>query len=286
MKIKSALKKLFLKISYKNAFIGDDAFVKYLYFISFGHFPDIKNPKTFNENICALKISDKYLEYAKYVDKALVREYVENKVGDKYLNQVYGVYSRAEDIPFDELPDKFALKCTHASGFNIIVKNKNELDREKAIKKLSSWLDINYYDISREKNYKNIKPAILVDKFIDGADTLDEYKLFCFKGKVKFIDVNVFKGSRRKVAVYDADWNYIPVDMGYKNAGAGIEKPDNFDEMIFIAEKLSEDFDFVRVDLYNNKNILFSELTFSSGGGSVNIKPKKYDEIFGKYFEE
>lgn len=286
MKIKSLFIKLFLKYSQINKKMSDRKVIKTLYKISFGKTPDLDNPKTFNEHICALKNSEKLLGYSKYVDKAAVREYVKNTVGEKYLNQVYGVYEKAEDIPFENLPEKFVLKCTHASGFNIIVKDKKSLNIDNTIKKLNNWLSTNYYWLAREKNYKNIKPAVLVDKYIEGGETLNEYKLFCFNGKVKFIDVNLFEGAIRRVSVYSPEWEYIPVNMGYANAGDCIEKPDNLQELIDIAEKLAKPFEFVRVDLYNNKNIIFSELTFTSGGGIVNITPTEYDTIFGSFFEE
>lgn len=286
MKLKSVFIKLFLKYSQVNKRISDEKVIKMLYFLSFGKFPDLKNPKTFNEHICALKSSEELLSYADYADKSKVREYIKKTIGEKYLNEIYGVYENAKDIPWENLPDRFVLKCTHASGFNIIVKDKKTLDIEKTVKKLNDWLSINYYWLAREKNYKNIKPAVLIDKYIDGGETLNEYKLFCFGGKVKFIDVNLFEGSKRKVSVYSPEWEYISVDMGYVNAGDIIKKPENLSELIHIAEKLSKPFKFVRVDLYNNDDILFSELTFTSGGGIVNISPKRYDAIFGSYFKE
>lgn len=287
MKARSALIKLFIKSAGSNRHISDAQFAKMIFFIAFGRLPNLKNPKTFNEHICAIRLSDKCYDYAQYTDKAAVREYVAKTVGEKYLNEIVGIYKSPRDISFDSLPTAFAVKCTHSSGYNIIASDKQKLDWKKSVEKLNYWLSKNYYYVNRERNYKNIEPQILIDKYIKFNGCLLEYKVFCFNGCAEFISVNVFEGNKRRVGVYDTEWNYIPVNMGYKSTGDCIPKPDNFSEMIQVAEKLASIFDFVRVDLYNDgKKIIFSELTFTSGGGLVRIWPKKYDLQWGSFFED
>lgn len=287
MKFRSALIRLFTKIAGPNKSINDTQYTNMIYWIAFGKIPNLKNPRTFNEHICAIRISDQCYDYAPYADKAAVRDYVANTVGDRYLNKLIGVYESPYDIPFDRLPEAFAMKCTHASGYNVVVPDKKKVDWNKTTRKFERWLSRNYYYVNRERNYKHIQPRILIDEYIRFDKRLLEYKVFCFNGHVRFTSVNVFEGGRRSVSVYEREWQYIPVNMGYESLGDSIPKPENYDEMIQVAEKLAAPFSFVRVDLYNDgKIILFSELTFTSGGGLVRIWPEAYNLQWGSFFED
>lgn len=284
-KIKMLLKTIVIKISWRfPSLISDETYSKLLYFIVFGKRIDLEHPKTFNEHIIVKKLEEKKYGYDKYTDKYAVRDYVKECVGEQVLNEVYGVYERFEDIPFDTLPDSFALKATHASGFNIIVPDKSRLDRAEAKRKFDKWLSINFYYKDREKNYKNIPPRIVCDKYLTFGDCLVEYKLYCFHGKVKLICQNVDKGGERYTNVLTERFEPIPVRFGYDTIAHPLT--DRKDELVAIAEKLAAPFDFVRVDLYENEGkILFSELTFHSGGGLVPFKPAEYDEKFAEFFE-
>lgn len=284
MKIRIFLKVLFMKIFEKYPeWINDANHSRWLYFIMFGHFPRLDNPKTMNEYICSTKISDEKLEYSKYTDKYEVRKYVKSIVGEKYLNEVLGIYHSFDEINFNELPNSFALKATHGSGYNIIVSDKNRLNKNYAKKKFDVWLKENFYYKDREKNYKNIKPRIMCDKFIQPLDgELEEYKLFCFKGKVGFIQHNKEINFKRYSNIFSSTWDMLPVKYGYSGF-KNDKKPINGDELISVAEKLSKEFEFVRVDLYNiDGKIIFSELTFHSGGGLIPFEPKNYDRLFGR----
>lgn len=284
MKIRILLKILVMKFFevFPNL-ISDEKHSKLLYWIIFGYNPDLKNPKTMNEYICACKIDDKKLMYDQYTDKYQVRQYVAQMVGEQYLNEVLGVYNSFDEIDFDVLPESFALKATHGSSYNIIVKSKSTFDKRIARKKFDKWLKENFYYKDREKNYKNITPRIMCDVYLKPSDEeLEEYKIFCFKGKVGFIQHNKMLNGERHSNIFDADWNQLPVRYGYSGF-TGDSKPENGDELISVAEKLAEPFEFVRVDLYNiDGRIIFSELTFHSGGGLIPFEPKEYDRKFGR----
>lgn len=284
MKFKVLLKVLCIRFFEKfPKLISDEKHAKLLYWIMFGYVPDLNNPKTLNEYICATKISEEKLDYWRYTDKYEVRQYVAETVGEQYLNEVVGLYDNFDAIDFDALPDAFAMKATHGSSYNIIVSDKSCLDIPDARKKFKKWLKENYYYKDREKNYKLIKPRIMCDAFLNPkGGQLEEYKLFCFNGKVGFIQHNKQIGGARYDNIFGPDWKLLPVKYGY----AGFpddEKPANGAELISLAEKLSAPFRFVRVDLYNvDGRIVFSELTFHSGGGLVPMQPKSYDREFGK----
>ena len=284
MKYRILVKVLLIKFFVKfPKLISDAAHSKLLFRVMFGYTPDLNHPKTMNEYICSTKISDEKLTYWVYTDKYEVRKYVEQVVGDQYLNQVLGIYNSFEDIDFNTLPEAFAMKATHGSSYNVIVPDKRKLDTKAAQKKFDQWLAENFYFKDREKNYKNIPPRIMIDAFLQPGDgQLEEYKLFCFKGKVGFIQHNKQIAGERYDNIFDPDWNLIPVKYGYAGF-EGDEKPMNGDELITVAEKLAEPFEFVRVDLYNvDEHIIFSELTFHSGGGLIPFEPKEYDRKFGE----
>lgn len=287
MKLRSVLIKLHSVLFGSCSAISDRSFVKTAYFLSFGRFPKLNAPESFNEHICAIKCSDKALTYAFYVDKYAVRAYVEERLGAEYLNPVLGIYDSPEEIPYDTLPERFVLKCTHGSGYNILVKDKHSLNIPQTNRTLQKWLKKNYYHVGRERNYKNIPPRVMADSYIDHGETLQEYKIFCFQGVPKLIDVNFFEEGGRKTGLFTPQWERIPVTLGYRACPELPHKPEKLPELLQAAACLSEPFDFVRVDLYLVKGrILFSELTFTSGGGLVHFSPKEYDRFFGKYFEE
>ena len=288
-KIRIAMKlAVYALLSKMTKLISDEAYNKLLFYITFGRKADFDNPKTFNEHICARKVRLDEYDLWVYTDKYEVRKYVEETVGSEYLNECYGVYDSFEDIDFTKLPDSFALKGTHGSGYNIIVPDKSKLDKKIASKKFGKSLKENYYYFSREKNYFRIKPRIMCDSFLKNDETgeLPEMKVFCFGGKAKFISYNLFKGERPHTNYYDSNWNRLDLRVGYENF-EGDALPMNKDKVLEVAEKLAKPFEFVRVDLYNiGGRIVFSELTFHSGGGFTPITPEKYDYEFAKYFEE
>lgn len=285
MKLRSALIKLHSVLLGGCGWISDRAFVRGAYFLSFGKFPELDEPKTFNEHICAIKCAEESLNLSRYADKYAVREYVEKTVGGAYLNPIYGVYDRPEDIPYDTLPAQFVLKCTHASGYNVIVTDKSRLNISKTNRQLTKWLKKNYYHVGRERNYKNIRPRIMVDAYIPHENVLSEYKIFCYHGVPRFIDVNAFSDGGRTTGIYTATWERLPVKLGYEATPAVLPKPEKLETLLTVAAELARPFPFVRVDLYHNEGTtLFSELTFTSGGGLVHFEPDDYDRLFGRYF--
>lgn len=284
MKFKILIKVLLMKffIIFPQL-ISDENHSRMLFRVIFGYTPDLKHPKTMNEYICATKISDEKLNFDIYTDKYEVRNYVRETVGEQYLNKVLGIYDNFDEIDFEELPAAFAMKATHGSSYNIIVPDKAKLDKTAAKKKFDCWLKENFYYKDREKNYKNIKPRIMCDAFLCPSDgQLEEYKLFCFKGKVGFIQHNKQISGKRYDNIFDAQWNILPVKYGY-DGFEGDNPPDNGTELITVAEKLAAPFELVRVDLYNvDGKIIFSELTFHSGGGLIPFEPREYDRKFGE----
>ena len=148
--------------------VPDKPFIKLKYWAIFGKPLNLKDPKTFNEKMQWLKLYDRRPEYAILQDKYRAREYVAAKIGEERLIPLLGVWERAEDIDFDALPDEFVLKCNHDAGSVILCRNKGELDRNAAIKKLNACLEpARQYWFGREWVYKDIPPLVMAEKYID-----------------------------------------------------------------------------------------------------------------------
>lgn len=266
--------------------LSDKEHLDILFMNCFKRHIDWENPKTFNEKLQWLKINDRNPEHTKMVDKYEVREYISKTIGEEYLIPLLGVWNNVDDINFDELPEKFVLKCTHGSACNIICPDKSKLNIKEAKKKLKKWMKINYYYLSREWPYKNVKPRIIAEKFMvdSKSDDLKDYKFFCFNGNVKCSFVASERDKDLKVTFFDKQWNVLPFERSHPKSDIEISKPINYEKMVDLAEKLSKDEKFIRVDFYEiNKNIYFGELTYYPGAGFEAFQPEEYDYKLGEW---
>lgn len=255
-------------------------------FRGYHKFVNFRNPKFFGEKIQWLKLNGNLEKYSDYVDKYKVREFIKNEIGEEYLIPLYAVYDDPDKINYQNLPSKFVIKLNTGSGYNIIVHDKKKINEKKIYFKLKKWFKEDYAKMKKEPQYKNVDKKILVEKYIeDKNEKLLDYKFFCFNGKVKFLKIDYDRYKEHKVNFYDEKFNRINLKEGnLKNNPFDIEKPDNFDKMIEICEKLSAKFDFVRIDLYNlDGKIYFGELTFTPAAGINPFKPLDKDlEIASK----
>ncbi|MCD1161129.1 ATP-grasp fold amidoligase family protein [Peribacillus frigoritolerans] len=251
-----------------------------------GYELNLQNPITFNEKLQWLKLYDHNSDYTKMVDKYEVRSYVTKTIGDEYLIPLLGVYEKFEDIDFCKLPNQFVMKCTHDSGGLVICKDKDKFDIKAAKKKIEKCLKRNYYYYSMEWPYKNGKPRIVCEKYmVDESGTeLKDYKIFCFNGEPKLIQVDYNRFVNHKRNLYDIDWNYIDASLQKPNDSTiEITKPPKLNEMLKLAQKLSEQCPFARVDFYSIENRLyFGEITFYPGAGYEKFYPDELDLELGK----
>ncbi|OUN60896.1 ATP-grasp fold amidoligase family protein [Faecalitalea cylindroides] len=269
--------------------INDKTYLKIRYYAFIGKKLNIENPKTYNEKLQWLKLYDRKPIYTIMVDKFAVKQFVSNVIGEKYIIPTLGVWNSFEEIDFQSLPNQFVLKCTHDSGGLVICKNKNELDMQYAKKKIEKSLKRDYYSVHREWPYKNVKPRIIAEMYMEDSKTseLRDYKFFCFDGKVRAMFVATDRqkeGSEVKFDFFDRDFKHLEFKQGHPNAYILPEKPECFDEMIFLAEKLSTGIPHVRVDFYEvNGRVYFGELTFSHFAGLVPFEPEEWDYTFGEW---
>lgn len=272
-------------------FIDDESYVRWKYYLNFHKKLNLNNPKTYNEKLQWLKINDKHEEYTMMVDKWEAKKYVASIIGEDHLIPTIGVYDSFDEIVFDELPNQFVMKCTHNSGGIFICKDKYSFDKNRAKCQINKWLKKNPYWKNREYPYKNVKPRIIIEQYMEDESgyELKDYKFFSFNGKVKCLFVasdRGRKGEETKFDFLDLDWNLLPFTNGHPNSKKEIIKPDNFDGMIKISEALSKGIPHVRVDLYNiNGKIYFGELTFFHWSGLTPFVPEKWDSVFGSWLE-
>lgn len=284
MAVNDKFKELFYKY-----LITDKMLIKLRFKHRLGRKLNLENPTKLNDKLQWLKLYWYDPLAAKCADKYEVREYIKNTIGSKYLNEIYGVYESVDDINIDELPKSFVLKGTHGSGFNIICKDKNKMDWSKEFKKMKRWLRTNYYWSKREWVYRDIKPRIICEKFIeqDNGEELRDYRFFCFNGVPKFIavDLNINDKNNTRRNLYDLDWNLMEEEITYpKDQNINLEKPAELEQMIKLAEKLSSRFPHSRVDFYyTNNKIIFSEITFFHQSGMGKFNPPEFEEELGSY---
>lgn len=296
--------------------LPDALYIRLEYFRHLKKFPNLKNPKTFNEKLQWLKLHDRKPEYTAMVDKYEAKKVVADRIGEQYVIPTLGVWERFDDIDFDKLPNQFVLKCTHDCGGLVICRDKSRLDIPAAKKKIERAMKTNYYWGEREWPYKNVKPRIIAEEYIvsergiseqNRADNsisfldlqreqgLLDYKFLCFGGKVRvlFLDIGVIgKGSGHAEEyyrnVYDREGNPLPFKETREHYPRPVILPDNLSEMVAVAEKLSSEIPHLRVDLYrlDNGDIKVGEMTFFHGSGSANVfDPPEWDEILGEWIE-
>jgi hypothetical protein len=282
-----------LSRSYARYILGDKPADKIMGFLSslyfwkvHGYWPDFKNPRSFSEKIWNRMLFNRDPIWTMVSDKMRVREYVVSKVCSEYLIPVLWSGDNPNEIPFSKLPLSFVIKANHGCKYNIIVKDKTQLDVAGTKFKLKKWLETNYCQsslVGAEWAYKNIDPVLMVEAFLDcnGTPPLD-YKFFCYSGRAEFLQVSFDRFGDASERFLDKDFCAIDLWNGLKLFQGKIDRPDNYKEMVQVAETLALDFEFIRVDLYNvNGRIFVGELTCYPAGGIARFIPQKYDFIFG-----
>lgn len=277
------------------SFLPDDLYLKIRYCFEMGRRLNLKNPRTFNEKLNWLKLYNRKPEYTSMVDKYSVKEYVARKIGNEYIIPTLGVWENPEDINWDDLPNKFVLKTTHGGGGCgvVICEDKSLFDKKIAIKRLRESLKSDIYRDYREWPYKNVKKQIIAEEFLSPSSNHDrnnsyeikDYKFFCFNGKVHFFKVDFDRFIEHRANYYTTAGELLeigecvcPPNFKHKEI-----LPYNLEKMVQLAECLSENLPFIRVDLYNVKGaIYFGELTFFPAGGMGKFTEDIWDLKIGE----
>lgn len=268
----------------------DKSFLKLMYRAYIGKKLDLKHPKTYNEKLQWIKLYDRKDEYTRNADKYLVRDFIKQTIGEDYLIPLIGVYRHPDEIPWKGLPKKCVIKCNHASHTNIICEDIDQLDIEDAKKKLVSWLKLNLYYHGREWCYKNIKPLIICEQYLEtkSGTIPNDYKFMCFNGEPKLIQVHENRGKENySLSYYSPDWQRI--DMKRIDAPTNkslVDKPKKLEEMLSIAKRLAANTYYCRIDLYyEDDKVYFGEITYYPTSGFSTFDDDTTDLLLGSYIK-
>ena len=265
-------------------YISDKNLIKLIYIYKLKRFLNLKNPKTLNEKIQWLKLYDRTDLHTLCADKLKVRPYIKELVGEKYLIPLVFSTKNVEDIKPENLPDyPIIIKTNHDSGTFFIIKDKVKQDWKSIRKELKKALLSNYYYASREWQYKNIEPFIIVEKLLltDDKKVPMDLKLHCFNGKVEFIQVDINRETNHCRSFFNIDWELLNFGLGYPR-GQKVLKPENLSLLVSLAEKISSKFYLSRIDFYELKGmVFFGEITLHHGSGYEQFSPKEKDLEYG-----
>lgn len=268
--------------------MDDEVYIRRVFKYSLGYEPDLEHPKTFNEKLNWLKLHDRKPLYTRIVDKYEVKQYVAEKIGPEYVVPVIaGPWDSVDEIDFDALPERFVLKCTHDSGGVVICRDKASFDREAAKAKLGKALRRNYYWSNREWPYKDVKPRVFAEQYLeDESGELRDYKVMCFNGVPRLIQVHKGRFMTHTQDFYDPDWNLLPITQELPSSGARTPRPACLEEMLRLSRILAADFVQIRVDWYLlGERLYLGELTFFDGAGYADFEPASYNRIVGDWLQ-
>ena len=282
----------FFALARRGAFrwMGDRAFLRLQYRLKRRKPLRLDPPQTYGEKLQWLKLYDRQPVYTQMADKIAARNFVAARVGEKYLIPEIARYDRAQDVQWDRLPPRYALKCTHGSSCNIVQDGSlsgERFARQKA--RLVQWMKDDWFYLSREWPYQGVKPRILVEQFLEGPDgqVPYDYKFLCFDGEPKYIivDVDRYKdgGDGHRRNFYDLNWVKQEVFNRHPGYDGPVERPQCLEEMIQVARKLSQGLRHIRIDLYQvGGRVYFGEMTFFHGCGLEVFRPRAFEAHLGE----
>lgn len=281
-------KEIIIYLMNKGAFknMDDEKYIKLKYKLIMGEKLNLDNPKKLSEKLQWLKLYDRKDIYTQMVDKYESKKFLRTVIDEKYIIPTYGVYNSFDEIDFDKLPKEFIMKCTHDSGGAFMCNDKEKFDKDIAKKTINKFLKRKYFYIHREWPYKNVKPRIIIEKYLKNKDNTDliEYNWFCFNGEPKFLMACYGdRATARYNDYYDIDFKKLDFRCVYNTCEQPMQKPEIFDEMLELCKKISKNVPSLRVDFYEvDGKIYIGELTFFHWAGYTKFEPREWDLKLGK----
>ena len=281
------------KIMYGLSFLPDSWYVSLFYRAVIGRWPNLKDPKGYNEKLQWIKLHDIHPEHSQLVDKIEVRKHVEKVLGPEYLIPLLGIWNNGDEIDFDSLPNEFILKCNHDSGSYRLIKDKSKLS-ENEICEIRAFYNQqvkrNFFYAGREYPYKNVKGKVLAEKLMhnekDEEAGIQDYKFFCFNGIPKLMLYVTGRQTEKHEDYFDMDGNHLHIQNGWTEAPITPPLPNCFEELKTMAATLSSGLTQVRMDFYEiDGRPYFGEYTFFNGGGFEPFKPDEWEMKLGSWIE-
>lgn len=279
-------------LNYLCNILPDKLFLQAKFYLHLGYWPNLKNPKSFNEKLQYLKLYSKnHPEYSQMVDKVGAKDFVASIIGDEYIIPTYGIWESVDEIDWESLPKQFVIKNAGDSGGVLVCKNKEEIDIGYYKKVLKQHNNCEYWKKTKEYPYKNVPHRVIAEKYLKGktGESLKDYKFFCFNGEPSFLYVSqgLDNHSTAKITFLNVDWTLAAFSRAdYMSLVELPQKPENYDLMLDLARKLSAGLPHVRVDFYNIDGcVFFGELTFFTCSGMIPFTPADWDFKLGKLIE-
>lgn len=271
-----------------DCFIPDKLYLDLLFGWRIGHRLNWNNPRTYNEKLQWLKIYNRQPQYTDMVDKYKVKQFVTSKLGDDHVARLLGVWDSPDNIEWDGLPDRFVLKCSHDSGGIVICKDKNTFNKKAAVEKLEANFKKNFFYGGREWPYKDVERRVFAEQYLEDENgQLNDYKVFCFNGEPRIIQVDYdrFKAHRR--TLFTPEWERIDATFCYPtDFNREIPKPRVLEQLLDMSRKLSFGIPHVRTDFYIVKGkVYFGEMTFFPESGTGIIIPEELDIQMGSWIK-
>jgi hypothetical protein len=276
-----------------KACLPDSVFLRIAHRRKVGRFPNLRNPETFNEKILhrCLYPDPRYIDLT---DKLKVREYVARKVGLLHLIPLLSDPDVFTEDVYERLPSTFVMKANHGSGFVKVVKDKSRAPFQELAALSEQWLSTHFYRVARERHYRTIEPRIFFESLLldkDGKIPADlKVHVFNRPPGEQTIFITVISdrfGDNPRGDTYDASWRIQDIWHGhYQRSETPAPPPEKLDSLLSVASTLADEFEYVRVDLYEtNGNIYFGELTFTPGAGVFPLRPAEVDYAWGRLFD-
>lgn len=268
--------------------LTDRQYARIRYCLIHGHFPNIENPVYLSEKIQYLKLYERTVLRKCVADRMLVRDFVKERVGEIHLIPQIAVFKKLNRSEWDSLPQKFVLKASHGSGFIRIVKDKTGEKFEEILAETDQWLSTDYYKFGREWVYKGLERVLIAEELLldESGNVPSDYKFYCFDGKVKLIQVDIDRFNGQKRFLFNRSFEPLDATLYYPAGENSPDKPRELDDAIRIAEQLSEEFNFIRVDLYIMAGrIFFGEMTNYPANGFQVFEPESYEIEMGNHLK-
>ena len=258
---------------------------------AFDRGPRLLRPRTFTERLQRAKLLNRKARHIVYADKIAVREYVAAKVGARHLTQVFWIGTDIRLAQEKRLPGRFVVKANHSCGANIVVTDVLQFDWDAAHRLTQQWLQYDHSVHFAEWQYRWIKPRLFVEEFVESGGRIVpvDYKFFCFHGRAEIVQVDCDRFANQTRSLYDREFNLLPVALWCARPKKGIHaivRPECFNEMRDVAERLADREPFLRVDLYDAGKPVFGELTLHPQAGLTHFEPPDWDVIFGRFWQK
>jgi hypothetical protein len=252
----------------------------------FGHYPNLINPITFNERIQRQKLVCRKHIHTLCADKLKARDHVARAIGEEYLTNL--IWHGDHLVDFSQknlLPQKFIIKTNQGSGSNLICLDQATFNWESACHQTDAWLRNDHSIHFAEWQYRWIKPKVIIEELLtDQSGNIPvDYKFFCFGGSVGMVQVDFDRASNHTRLLFDKDFRVIDAALQYPRFHGNPSIPKNFNHMVELAEKLSSEEEFVRVDFYDlGDRVIFGEMTYHPEAGIGRFIPESFDQELWK----